>query len=117
MEDRISLLLSTKGLVEDPVNHGLKSSIFCLFDGHGGNDCVDFISNRFISTLIQQKTYATDIVRAVIQTYAELDASFLEIAEKRQLFSGCTSNNVILIKWGRRLRVSVARNTRRPSTA
>ena len=63
------------------------------------------------------KTYATDIVRAVIQTYAELDASFLEIAEKRQLFSGCTSNNVILIKWGRRLRVSVARNTRRPSTA
>ena len=56
-------------------------------------------------------------MRAVIQTYAELDASFLEIAEKRQLFSGCTSNNVILIKWGRRLRVSVARNTRRPSTA
>lgn len=62
MEDRISLLLSTKGLVEDPVNHGLKSSIFCLFDGrircyerhtgHGGNDCVDFISNRFISTLV-----------------------------------------------------------------
>lgn len=52
MEDRISLLLSTKGIVSETSNH-MNASIFCLFDGHGGNDCVDFINNRFISTLVR----------------------------------------------------------------
>ena len=52
MEDRISLLLSTKGIVPETSNH-MNASIFCLFDGHGGNDCVDFINNRFISTLVR----------------------------------------------------------------
>ena len=52
MEDRISLLLSTKGIVPETSNH-MNASIFCLFDGHGGNDSVDFINNRFISTLVR----------------------------------------------------------------
>ena len=33
MEDRVSLLLSTRGIVDDPGNSGVNSSIFCLFDG------------------------------------------------------------------------------------
>ena len=68
MEDRVSLLLSTHGIVEDKGHNGMISSISCLFDGkknypistihnhsligHGGDDCVDFINNRFISTLV-----------------------------------------------------------------
>ena len=33
MEDRVSLLLSTHGIVEDKGHNGMISSIFCLFDG------------------------------------------------------------------------------------
>ena len=29
------------------------TQLFGVFDGHGGNDCVDFINNRFISTLVR----------------------------------------------------------------
>ena len=63
MEDRISLLLSTRGIVDDLSNSGSNSSIFCLFDGrfwiselskgHGGDGCVDYINNKFISTLVE----------------------------------------------------------------
>ncbi|KAK8831194.1 hypothetical protein WA577_003365 [Blastocystis sp. JDR] len=97
MEDRISLLLSTRGVVPEMRANRMNVSVFCLFDGHGGNDCVDFINNRFISTLIGQKTFATDIVTAIVNTYAELDESFLEVAKQNSFYSGCTSNNVILI--------------------
>ena len=78
---------------------------------------MDFINNRFISTLIGQKTFATDIVTAIVNTYAELDESFLEVAKQNSFYSGCTSNNVILIKCGRERGLSVAPSTRRRSTA
>lgn len=78
---------------------------------------MDFINNRFISTLIGQKTFATDIVTAIVNTYAELDESFLEVAKQNSFYSGCTSNNVILIKCERERGLSVAPSTRRRSTA
>ena len=108
MEDRISILLSTKGIIPERSNH-MNASVFCLFDGHGGNDCVDFINNRFISTLVRsresidwqisQLSLSNDIVTAVVNTHSELDQSFLELAETNKFYSGCTSNVVILIKY------------------
>lgn len=59
---------------------------------------MEFINNRFISTLVSQVSFSTDIVTAVVNTYAELDKSFLEVARQNHFYSGCTSNNVILIK-------------------
>ena len=59
---------------------------------------MEFINNRFISTLVSQASFSTDIVTAVVSTYAELDKSFLEVARQNHFYSGCTSNNVILIK-------------------
>ena len=33
MEDRISLLLSTRGIIQENHGHRMNASIFCLFDG------------------------------------------------------------------------------------
>lgn len=77
---------------------------------------MDFINNRFISTLIGQKTFTTDIVTAIVNTYAELDESFLEVAKQNNFYSGCTSNNVILIKCGLVMELSVVPSTRRQFT-
>lgn len=52
-----------------------------------------------INHQISQTSFTEDIVTAIVNTYSELDKSFLEIAAKNNFFSGCTSNTIILIKY------------------
>ena len=61
-EDRISILLngqSPRPKQEQPAKH---VSMFSVFDGHGGQECCNFLQNNLHSTLLQQLDATKPIV-------------------------------------------------------
>ena len=85
------------------------SSLFAVFDGHGGNEVAKFCSNHFGKLLRKNKKFLdeSDIPQALEDTFFALDEMLLDPIHDDELFNyneehngtnlvGCTANVVII---------------------
>ena len=50
-----------------------KMSFFAVFDGHGGENCSDFLKNNFLNYLIDNKNFPFDIKIALKETFEKIE--------------------------------------------
>ena len=53
-----------------------KMSYFGIFDGHGGENCSEYLKNNFLNFLIENKNFPFDIKLAFTETFEKLEEEF-----------------------------------------
>ena len=54
-----------------------KMSFFGIFDGHGGENCSNFIKNNFVNYLSENKHFPYDIKKSILETFEKIETDFL----------------------------------------
>ena len=77
-EDRVTVI----GQIKKPANCKMKTwpkiSYFAIFDGHGGEGCVDFVNNNFHNYLVENKNFPFDIKIALGDTIIKIEEEFFK---------------------------------------
>ena len=77
-EDRVSV----NSLVKKPSSSKIKSwpkiSYFAIFDGHGGEECSEFLKNNYLNYLIENKNFPFDIKISMIETCQIIEEDFFK---------------------------------------
>ena len=77
-EDRVSV----NSLVKKPSSSKIKSwpkiSYFAIFDGHGGEECSEFLKNNYLNYLIENKNFPFDIKISMIETCQKIEEDFFK---------------------------------------
>ena len=77
-EDRVSV----NSLVKKPSSSKIKSwpkiSYFAIFDGHGGEECSEFLKNNYLNYLIEDKNFPFDIKISMIETCQKIEEDFFK---------------------------------------
>ena len=77
-EDRVSV----NSLVKKPSSSKIKSwpkiSYFAIFDGHGGEECSEFLKNNYLNYLIENKNFPFDIKISMIKTCQKIEEDFFK---------------------------------------
>lgn len=55
-----------------------KMSYFGIFDGHGGENCSEYLKNNFLDYLVENKNFPHDIKTSIIETFDKLEEEFCE---------------------------------------
>ena len=55
-----------------------KMSYFAVFDGHGGENCSEYLKNNFLDYLIENKNFPHDIKASITETFDKLEDEFYE---------------------------------------
>jgi serine/threonine protein phosphatase PrpC len=53
-----------------------KMSYFAIFDGHGGENCSEYLKNNFLNILIENKNFPYDIKLALTETFEKIEKDF-----------------------------------------
>ena len=84
-EDRVSIILNiTKPANRKDVVIWPKCSFFAIYDGHGGNECSDYLKDQLHLIVINQPSFPRDPAQALTTGCLEADRKFLDKADKRQ---------------------------------
>jgi serine/threonine protein phosphatase PrpC len=51
-------------------------SYFAIFDGHGGENCSEYLKNNFLNILIENKNFPYDIKLALTETFEKIEKDF-----------------------------------------
>ena len=54
-----------------------KMSYFAIFDGHGGENCSEYLKNNFLNTLIENKNFPYDIKLALTETFEKIEKDLI----------------------------------------
>ena len=76
-EDRVSIILN---IPKRYPNYPKHLSIFCLFDGHSGSNCCDFLRDNFPRYFLNSKLFPFDIKAAIRDAFSRLEKDFLNLA-------------------------------------
>lgn len=52
-------------------------SIFCLFDGHFGSGCSNFLRDNFHTYLVNNELFPRDVEKSIFDTFAKLENDFI----------------------------------------
>lgn len=91
--------------------YDVKTSLFCIFDGHGGNEVAIFCANNFPVELKKSKYYISqNYGRALHETFLKMDEmmrtktgqtellSYQINRNNEQVYSGCTAIVVLIVQ-------------------
>ena len=96
-EDRVSVC----SLIKKPSNSKLKTwpkiSYFAIFDGHGGEECSEFLKNNYLEYLIENKNFPFDIKLSMIETFQKIEESFFKLKCKNTLEESDKSGSCALV--------------------
>ena len=96
-EDRVSV----NPLVKKPSSSKMKTwpkiSYFGIFDGHGGEECSEFINNNFINYLIENKNFPYDIKIAIVETFQKIEEDFFKLKCSKSLEESDKSGTCALV--------------------
>ena len=53
-----------------------KISYFAIFDGHGGEECSEFLKNNFLNCLVENTNFPFDIKLCLIETAKKIEEEF-----------------------------------------
>ena len=57
-------------------------SFYCLFDGHGGRGCADFVNERLVTNITSDPSFAKDPAQAMVRSPTR-ESSALDFTAKR----------------------------------
>ncbi|KAJ1431026.1 phosphatase 2C-like domain-containing protein [Ochromonadaceae sp. CCMP2298] len=84
-----------------------KFTIGCIFDGHSGWRCAQYLSQHFVSELVQHASFLEkQCDKALVDTCAAMDYRVCDLLLDEEDASGCTG--VVAVYDGRRNRFTVA---------
>ena len=96
-EDRVSV----SSLVKKPSTSKMKTwpkiSYFAIFDGHGGEECSEFLMNNYLNYLIENKNFPFDIKISMIETCQKIEEDFFKLKCKEKLEDSDKSGSCALI--------------------
>ena len=85
-EDKVSV----SSLLKKPTTSKLKAwpkiSYFAIFDGHGGEECSEFLKENFDKYLIENKNFPYDIKLSMIETFQKIEEDFFKLKCKEDSF-------------------------------
>lgn len=77
-------------LLKKPTNSKMKTwpkiSYFAVFDGHGGEECSEFLKENFDKYLIENKNFPMDIKISMTETFQKIEEDFFKLKCKEDSF-------------------------------
>ena len=49
-----------------------------MYDGHGGSNCVEFVKEHLINTILEEPTLPENPKQALLNSFAKIERKFLE---------------------------------------
>ena len=96
-EDKISI----SSLIKKPTSSKIKSwpkiSFFSIFDGHGGEECSEFLKENFLKYLVKNKNFPFDIKQSMIEAFQEVEEEFFKLKCKDTLEESDKSGSCALV--------------------
>ena len=96
-EDRISV----NSLVKKPTSSKMKTwpkiSYFAVFDGHGGEECSEFLKNNYLNYLVENPNFPFDIKLSMIETFQKVEETFFKLKCKDTLEASDKSGSCALV--------------------
>ena len=77
-EDRVSICPLVKKPASSKMKTWPKISYFAIFDGHGGEECSEFLKNNFLNCLVENTNFPFDIKLCLIETVKKIEEEFFQ---------------------------------------
>ena len=96
-EDKISI----SSLIKKPSSSKIKSwpkiSYFSIFDGHGGEECSEFLKDNYLKYLVDNKNFPYDIKQSMIEAFKDIEEEFFKLKCKDTLEESDKSGSCALV--------------------
>ena len=74
-----------------------KISYFAIFDGHGGEECSEFLKNNYMNYLIENANFPFDIKLSMIESFQKIEDDFFKLKCKDNLEDSDKSGSCALV--------------------
>ena len=78
-EDRVSVCSLVKKPASSKMKTWPKISYFAIFDGHGGEECSEFLKNNYLNYLVENPNFPFDIKLSMIETFQKIEETFFKL--------------------------------------
>jgi protein phosphatase 2C family protein 2/3 len=74
-----------------------KISYFGIFDGHGGEECSEFLKNNYMNYLVENANFPFDIKLSMIESFQKIEEDFFKLKCKDNLDDSDKSGSCALV--------------------
>ena len=96
-EDRVSI----SQVIEKPSGSKFspwpKMSYFAIFDGHGGDECAEYLKENYLKFLVSNRNFPLDIKLSMTEAFKEIEESFFKLKCKEKLEESDISGSCALV--------------------
>ena len=78
-EDRVSVCSLVKKPASSKMKTWPKISYFAIFDGHGGEECAEFLKNNYLNYLVENSNFPFDIKLSMAETFQKIEEDFFKL--------------------------------------
>ena len=78
-EDRVSVCSLVKKPASSKMKTWPKISYFAIFDGHGGEECAEYLKNNYLNYLVENPNFPFDIKLSMIETFQKIEETFFKL--------------------------------------
>lgn len=71
--------------------------LFGIYDGHGGNQCCNYLKEYLFSHILNEETFCTDPVESMKKSFKDLDVQFMDKIQKTHPLDCSGSCAVVLM--------------------
>ncbi len=96
-EDRVSVCSLVKKPSSSKMKTWPKISYFAIFDGHGGEECSEFLKNNYMNYLIENANFPFDIKLSMIESFQKIEEDFFKLKCKDNLEDSDKSGSCALV--------------------
>ena len=96
-EDKISITSTIKKPLSSKIKTWPKMAYFSIFDGHGGEECSEFLKNNFMEYLVENKNFPIDIKLSMIESFQKIEEEFFKLKCKDTLEESDKSGSCALV--------------------
>ena len=96
-EDRVSVCSSVKKPASSKMKVWPKISYFAVFDGHGGEECSEFLEKNFLNYLVENANFPFDIKLSMVEACQKVEEGFFKEFCKDKIEDSNSSGSCALI--------------------
>ena len=96
-EDRVSVCSLVKKPSSSKMKTWPKISYFAIFDGHGGEECSEFLKNNYLNYLVENSNFPFDIKLSMIETFQKIEEDFFKLKCKDNIEESDKSGSCALV--------------------
>ena len=96
-EDRVSVCSLVKKPSSSKMKTWPKISYFGIFDGHGGEECSEFLKNNYMNYLVENANFPFDIKLSMIESFQKIEEDFFKLKCKDNIDDSDKSGSCALV--------------------